>query len=45
MPSGAIGAKEIEPGIFLWVNQSKQQTSIAIKKIADLVGIAIELNF
>lgn len=45
MPSGAIGAKEIEPGIFLWVNQSKQQTSIAIKKIADLVGLAIDLNF
>lgn len=45
LPSGQVAAKELEPDIFLWVNQSKIQTSVAIKKIAAWLDLAIEINF
>ena len=46
-PSGAKAAVEIKPGIFLWVNSSKIQTSASIDKIANWLGIKekIEKNF
>jgi hypothetical protein len=45
MPSGQVASREIEPGIFLWVNQSKNQTSYAIQKIAKWLDLNVEINF
>jgi hypothetical protein len=45
MPGGQVASKEIEPGIFLRVNQTKSQTSDAIKKIAAWLDISVETNF
>ncbi len=44
-PSGRHATKEIESGIFLWVNQSKSQTGDAIRKIAKWLDLDIEINF
>lgn len=43
--NGLSATEEIEPGLFLWVHQTKEQTSVAIKKIAEIAGIEIEMNF
>lgn len=46
-PSGQIGTREIQPGIYLFVNQSKAQISYAIRKISKWLHLEnkIEINF
>lgn len=46
-PSGQVATFEIQSGIYLFVNQSKAQTSYAIRKIAKWLHLEdkIEINF
>ncbi|MQW22979.1 MULTISPECIES: hypothetical protein [unclassified Lactococcus] len=44
-PSGQLATKQLEPNLYLYVNLSKKGTSTAIKKIANWLDLAIQINF